>query len=334
MKAILLAGIVASCAPDGSTVRIIGSSTVFPFSRAVAERTAYKFHTPSPVVEMTGTGGGLQLFCSRDSNINVANASRPIKPSESARCAANNVGDIIEFRIGYDGIVVAVARDNPLQALTLDQVYRAVAKDLPSANGFAPNPHRSWSDVDPALPDIAIEVHGPPPTSGTRDAFVEIALENGAKSIPELARLAKTDPDAFKARAGALREDGHWIDEGENDNAIIQLIRSSQVAIGVFGYSFYDQNRALVRGVSIDGDAPSIAGIQRGSYPLSRSLYFYVNATRADAPVARYTLEFMSESAAGEFGYLQEKGLAPLNPSDRAVEYEKARDLARRVGAL
>lgn len=278
-----------------------------------------KFETRAPVIEMTGTGGGLKAFCAKDSVINIANASRRIKESESALCAQNGTpaSDIIEFLIGYDGIVVAANRENPLKALTLNQIYRALAKDLPTEDGFAPNPNKKWSDVDAALPNMPIEVHGPPPTSGTRDAFVELALDVGARSDPRLAALAKSDPETFAARAGAIREDGAWIDEGENDNAIIQIIRQSPHALGVFGYSFYDQNRNVINGVSVENAQPDFDSIASGVYPLARSLYFYVDRARADQNVINYVLEFESESAIGPFGYLVDKGLIPLHADTR-----------------
>lgn len=324
--------LLAACAPPDDAVRIVGSSTVFPFSRVVAERTAIKFDAPAPIVEMTGTGGGLQQFCHQDSGVDIANASRAIKPAEVELCRENGVADVIEFKIGFDGVVAAVAPGNPLRALTKEQIWRGVAKDVPGPDGiFVPNPNKLWSDVDPSLPPVPIEVHGPPPTSGTRDAFAELTLEAGAKKIPALAALAEADPDTFKARARGLREDGAWVDEGENDNAIIQMIRTSKSSVGVFGYSFYDQNQTVVRGLSIDDVAPSIEAIKSGAYPLARSLYFYVNGARLDADVAHYVLEFMSESAAGEFGYLREKGLVPLGPEARRAEIEKARALAARA---
>lgn len=323
--------LAVGCAAPDDAVRIAGSSTVFPFARTVAEHYAIKFHTRAPVIEMTGTGGGLQAFCAADSSIDVANASRAIKPSEVDLCARNSAGEIVEFRIGYDGIVIAAGRDNPLKGLTLDQLYRGLAKDLPTEAGFQPNPNENWSDVDPALPDIPIEVHGPPPTSGTRDAFVELALETGAQSSPRLKALAETDENAFAARAGALREDGRWVDEGENDNAIIQIIRASPYALGVFGYSFYDQNRTLVNGVAIGAAQPGFDAIASGDYPLARSLYFYVAADRADRGVADYVMEFMSESAIGPFGYAIDKGLIPLPETLRREEREKARTLAAKA---
>ena len=319
--------IVACSAPEDG-VRISGSSTVFPFARTVAEHYAVKFNAAAPVIEMTGTGGGFRAFCAQDSAVDIANASRAIKPSERELCARNGYEDVMQFRIGHDGIVIAASRENPLRSLTLTQLYRGLAKDLPTTEGFAPNPYRLWSEVDPSLPTIQIEVHGPPPTSGTRDAFVELALEAGAELDPTLAALAHSDPDAFAARAGAMREDGRWIDEGENDNAIIQIIRQSSYALGVFGYSFYDQNRAIIDGVAVDSAAPTFNAIADGDYPLARSLYFYTEPGRASRKVAGYILEFTSESAVGPYGYVIEKGLIPLPEDQRRDERRKAAALA------
>lgn len=319
---------LGACSAPDDAVRIVGSSTVFPFSRTVAEHYSVKFQTRAPIVEVTGTGGGFQIFCGPNSPVHIANASRSIRQSELDRCAANGVADVIEFKIGYDGIVIAAGRENPLSELTLTQIYLALAKDLPGEGGFVPNPHETWADVDPSLPDIEIEVHGPPPTSGTRDAFVELALEVGAESIPELAALAEDDSDAFAARAGAMREDGRWIDEGENDNAIIQLIRTSSQAVGVFGYSFYDQNRALIDGIEVDGNQPGLETIADGRYPLARSMYFYTDHERATADVINYILEFTSESASGPYGYLASKGLIALPDEDRHAMRARARSLA------
>jgi phosphate transport system substrate-binding protein len=332
LVALCAAVVAVSCSKPRDTARIVGSSTVFPFARTVAERTAAKFDAPSPIVEMTGTGGGLQHFCRGAEGVDIANASRRIKDSERALCRAHGV-EAIEFTIGFDGIVAATSSRNPLTAISLRQLYLAVAKDLPGPAGFEPNRFRLWSEIDPALPAIEIEVHGPPPTSGTRDAFVDLALHAGAKAIPELALLATQDPDQFAARAGALREDGRWIDEGENDNTIIQLIRTSPVAIGVFGYSYFDQNRGVVRDLAIEGAHATTGAIANGAYPLARSLHFYVNGAQRRKPVADYVLEFVSEQALGPEGYLTEKGLVPLPREMRRAEWRKAKAFALRRDA-
>lgn len=318
---LIVSFLVSACSKQtDQPIRIVGSSTVYPFSRTVAERYAIKSGERAPVIEVTGTGAGFKRFCTGPGAADVSNASRPIKNSETELCRSNEIVDIVEFTIGFDGVVAAVDYDNPLKTLTLKQFYLALARDIPDGNGgFVPNPHKRWSDVDPSLPDIRIEVHGPPPTSGTRDAFVELVMQVGAEELPELADLKKADEHIFEARAGAIREDGLWIDEGENDNAIIQIIRQSDEAIGVFGFSFYDQNQDLVKGVALHDVLPTALTIADHSYPLSRSLFFYSDAEilQKRPDVREYIREFLSEAAIGEFGYLAEKGLIPLSSEIR-----------------
>jgi len=322
-----------ACAPPEDVTRAAGSSTVYPFSRTAAEHYAAKFRVRAPVVEAIGTGGGFQRFCEAPGRIDVVNASRAIKESERALCASAGVADVVEFAFGYDGVVLAAGRDNPLRGLTLEQLYRGLARDLPDGDGgFTPNPHRLWSDVDPDLPAVEIEVHGPPPTSGTRDAFAELALVAGASRIAPLAALEDSDADAFAARAAALREDGAWIDEGENDNAIIQTIARSRHALGVFGYSFYDQNLDALNGVAVDGVGPGFETIADGRYPLARSLYFYVDAANVDRPTADYVREFVSEAAIGPYGYLIAKGLIPLPEARRREIRAKAAEFGAEAG--
>lgn len=326
-----LAAVLASCAPSGEeAVRIVGSSTVYPFSRTVAERFSIKSGRPAPVIEVTGTGAGFKRFCSGPGAADISNASRRIEPSEMELCRKNGVDPIAEFMFGYDGIVIAVAPDNPLHDLTLEQIYLALARDIPGDNGqFMPNPYRKWSQIAPSLPDIPILVHGPPPTSGTRDAFVELAMQGGARRYPAIADLKESDPELFKARSEALREDGIWIDEGENDNAIIQIIRQSDSAVGVFGFSFYEQNRSIISAIALGGISPDFQTISDQSYPLARSLYFYTDEERARQrqDIQEYINEFASDSAIGEFGYLAEKGLITLPPEKRKALREQARDL-------
>ncbi len=285
---------------------------------------------PAPIIEVTGTGAGFKRFCSHPGAADISNASRQIKSSEVKLCSENGITIIEEFKFGYDGIVVATAPDNPLKSLTLRQLYVGLARDIPGPEGFfIPNPYSRWSEIDPSLPDIPILVHGPPPTSGTRDAFVELGMHGGAEALSELKSLKALKPDAFKARAGAIREDGRWIDEGENDNAIIQIIRQSDHAIGIFGFSFYEQNQDLVDGLALGEVVPSFGSIADQSYPLARSLFFYVDATHARSRhnVQEYINEFASEAAIGEFGYLAEKGLI-------AMPLEARKDVRRQALAL
>ncbi|MEL7028592.1 MAG: substrate-binding domain-containing protein, partial [Pseudomonadota bacterium] len=274
--------LLAGCADTGGrdVIRIVGSSTVFPFTTTVAEHFGAMTPYPTPVVESTGSGGGLKLFCAGvgETTPDIANASRRIKKSEFELCQGNGVTDVLEFKIGYDGIVIANAKSAPPIALTKEQLFYALAKDIPTSDDdctLRANPYVNWREIDPSLPDQQIEVFGPPPTSGTRDAFVEIGMTGGARAVPCLAELEETDEDAFETIARTLREDGLWIDAGENDNSIIQTIIQTPSVVGVFGFSFLDQNADQIKAASVGGVEPTLANIAAGRYGISRSLYFY-----------------------------------------------------------
>jgi phosphate transport system substrate-binding protein len=269
---------ITTAAAARDQISIVGSSTVFPFSTAVAEQFGKTSKFKTPVVESTGSGGGLKLFCAGIGvgHPDVANASRRIKKSEVERCAENGVTDIVEVKIGYDGIVLANARTSDRMSLSLKQLFQALAKEVPMDGKLVANPYRTWSEIDSSLPDVKIEVLGPPPTSGTRDAFVELAMEGGAKAFPLLEALRKEDKKRFKAVAHAIREDGAFVEAGENDNLIVQKLESNPAAFGIFGFSFLDQNSDKLQGNRIDGVAPEFEAIAMGDYPVSRSLYFYV----------------------------------------------------------
>lgn len=312
-------------------IRIVGSSTVFPFSTTVAERFGRTSDHKTPIVESTGSGGGLKLFCAGtgDDTPDIANSSRRIKASEVELCRENGVDAIVEIRIGYDGIVLANSRSAEPFEITLKQLYLALARDVPVAGKLVPNPYRTWKDVDPTLPDRRIEVLGPPPTSGTRDAFVELAMEGGALALPMLQQLKAEDKKAFKATAHAIREDGAYVEAGENDNLIVQKLEANPSAIGIFGFSFLDQNGDRIRGARIDGQAPTFEAIASGDYPISRSLYFYVKKAHIAgvAGLEAFIAEFTSERAVGEDGYLADKGLIPLPPDDRQAVRRTGREL-------
>ncbi len=315
-------------------IRIVGSSTVFPFSATVAEQFGIRTNFATPIVEPSGTGGGFQEFCRGvgAETPDIANASRPIKASEMAMCLENGVDEIIEVPFGYDGIVVSNAKDAPEFSFTKRQLFQALAARIPTSDEdctLIDNPNRTWADVDDTLPDVAIEVFGPPPTSGTRDAFVEIVMENGAKTYACLAELDDADGDAFKAVAHLLREDGAWIDAGENDNAIVNTLERTPSALGVAGFSFLDQNSDRIKGAVIDGVEPTFENIVSGDYGVSRSLFFYVKKehTRTVPGLHQFATEFVSNSAAGELGYLVDKGLIPLTDEDRAEVFRAVRDL-------
>lgn len=311
---------VTSAAQARDQIRIVGSSTLFPFATTVAERFGRNTDFKTPVVESNGSGGGLKLFCAGvgENYPDIANASRRIKKSEFESCAANGV-TVVEVKIGFDGIVLAVDKSAADFALNKRQIFKALAKQVPVNGTLVANPYTKWSDVDPSLPAVKIEVLGPPPTSGTRDAFVELAMEGGAKSFAMLNALAKSDEAAFKAAAHAIREDGVFTPAGENDNLIVQKLQANPDAIGIFGFSFLDNNVDVIKGATVDGTAPTFENIAAGDYGVSRSLYFYVKKEHVGAipGIAEYVSEFVSDRAGGEDGYLLDKGLIPLNEADR-----------------
>jgi phosphate transport system substrate-binding protein len=305
-------------------IRIVGSSTVFPFSTTVAEQFGKTTDFKTPVVEATGSGGGLKLFCSGVGvqHPDITNASRRIKMSEVNLCAKNGVSKITEVKIGYDGIVLANAKSTGRMKLTLKQLFLALAKQVPAnADGsqLKENPYKMWSDIDASLPKKKIEVLGPPPTSGTRDAFVELAMEGGCKQFSAIKSMKKKDKKKYKALCHGIREDGAFIEAGENDVLIIQKLVANPNAFGIFGFSFLDSNTDKVQGSIIDGTAPEFETIAEGKYPASRSMFFYVkNAHVGVVPgIREYVAEFTADKAWGPVGYLADKGLIPLPNADR-----------------
>ncbi|ATQ44392.1 substrate-binding domain-containing protein [Caulobacter mirabilis] len=307
-----------------------GSSTVFPFASRVAENTARTSGGAPAKIESLGTGGGIKLFCAGTGSAypDIANASRPMKKSEFEQCAANGVKDIIEIKVGYDGVVIATARSGADFNVSLENIHDALAAELPEGSGFVPNKKTKWSEVAAGLPGTRIQVYGPPPTSGTRDAFVELALDAGAAKNPTLKALKASNEDEFKKRAGTLRSDGAWIDAGENDNAIIGTLTKTPGAVGVFGYSFLDNSRDQVKAISIGGVQPTIATIADGSYPLSRSLFIYVKKSNLDVTpgLKAFVNDFISDAASGKGGYLQDRGLIPLTDAERAAQKKVVAD--------
>lgn len=312
-------------------VSIVGSSTVYPFSTVVAERFGRNSDFKAPTVEPTGTGGGFKLFCG---GIGVAypditNASRRIKQSEIDDCVAHQVTDIVEVQIGYDGIVIANSRAAPHIDLSLEQIFLALAKNVPdpaNPQRLVPNPYRRWSEIAPDLPNTAIEVLGPPPTSGTRDAFLELVMQVGCEAFPAIAAL---EGDAQTAACHTIREDRAYIDAGENDNVIVQKLAENPAALGIFGFSFLDQNSDKVQGARINGVEPTFDNIADGSYAISRPLYFYVKAAHASMipGIREFLAEFTSEGAWGDYGYLTDRGLIPLDAADRRTVAQAARNL-------
>lgn len=312
-------------------ISIVGSSTVYPFSTVVAERFGRATRFKTPKIESTGSGGGIKLFCNGLGvrHPDIVNASRRIKASEIESCRRNGVGEIVEIVIGYDGIVLAASRRAQPMSLTLPQVYLALAKHVPDPAGsgrLVPNPYRTWADIDPSLPSSRIEVLGPPPTSGTRDAFLELAMESGCDEFDAIRALG---PGERIVACHTIREDGGYVEAGENDNLIVQKLDANPSAVGIFGYSFMDQNGDRVRPVSIDGVEPTFDSIADGRYPISRPLYFYVKKAHVGVipGIDGFLREFIGESAAGDFGYLSELGLVPLREDER-------RRMAERVESL
>ena len=313
-------------------ISIVGSSTVYPFATVVAEnfgRRNSKFKTPK--IESTGSGGGIKAFCAGVGvqHPDVANSSRRITASEVADCAKNGVAAIVEVKIGYDGIVLANAKAARHYELTLREIYLALAKNVPDPAGgdkLVANPYTTWSQINEKLPADEIEVLGPPPTSGTRDAFNELVMEGGCKTFISVAALPR---DAYLAACHTLRDDGHYIDAGENDNLIVQKLEKSPRQLGIFGYSFLEQNADKVQGAHIDGVAPEFDSIAAGRYPVSRPLFFYVKKAHVGVipGISEYLAEFTSDAATGEFGYLTDSGLIPLSEQDRAAVQTQTKNL-------
>ena len=315
-------------------ISIVGSSTVYPFSTVVAERFGKSTKFATPKVESTGSGGGLKLFCSGvgGSTPDITNASRAIKSSEIKLCAKNGVKEIVEVMVGYDGIVLANAKATERYSLTRRDVFLALAKMVPNPDGsetLVENPYKTWKDVNPTLPAKKIEVLGPPPTSGTRDAFAELALEGGCKTFPFIKAMKKQDKKKYKALCHGVREDGAYVEAGENDNLIVQKLVANPDALGVFGFSFLEQNSDKVQGSQIDGKLPTFDAIAEGDYPVSRSLYFYVKKAHVGVipGIEEYLAEFTSEKAMGEYGYLAEKGMIPMTDEERAIVVANVKNL-------
>ncbi|MFC3094474.1 phosphate ABC transporter substrate-binding protein [Alteromonas sediminis] len=336
----LMSGLISSEAmASRDYINIVGSSTVYPFSTVVAERYGRSTQFKTPKVESTGSGGGLKLFCQGVGVQfpDIANASRRIKQSEVDLCASNGVDEIVEVLVGYDGIVIGNSVKAAPMKLTRKDIFLALAKDVPNPDGSKTtieNPYTTWKDVNPALPALKIEVLGPPPTSGTRDAFAELGLEGGCKKIDWIADLnnqskaaakagdtakSKSLKDQYKAICHTVREDGAYIETGENDNLIVQKLNANPDALGIFGFSFLDQNIDVIQGSLIDGYEPTFESIADGSYPVSRPLYFYVKKAHVGVVpgIPEYLSEFTSERAFGEEGYLAEKGMIPLDAGSR-----------------
>jgi phosphate transport system substrate-binding protein len=332
------AGATPPAAPSSSAggrdyINIVGSSTVYPFATVVAEQfgKAGKFKTPK--VESTGSGGGIKLFCDGVGvrYPDIANSSRRIKASEVSQCAKNGVTDVVELKIGYDGIVIANSKKAEALPLSVRQLWLALAKQVPDGakKELKANSYQTWAEVDPQLPARKIEVLGPPPTSGTRDAFVELALEAGCNTFDWIAALKASDEPRYKAVCHTLREDGRFIEAGENDNLIVQKLDVNPSAVGVFGFSFLDQNSEKVQAAPVNGMTPTFDTIADGSYPISRPLYVYVKKAHVNVipGISEYLAELTSAAAWGPEGYLIDKGMIPMPDAERTQFADSARNL-------
>lgn len=320
---------LAACGQQARTqIRIVGSSTVFPYTTAVAE--SFKRANPdfrAPIVESTGTGGGIKLFCSGvgAQYPDMVNASRRIKKSELEECAENGVTGVLELQVGVDGLVIAQSKAGVPLPLTTRDIYAALA-----AEPFGrPQTARTWRDVNPRLPDVRIEVIGPPPTSGTRDAFNELFMAKGCDAEPAMKALKKADPDRHKQVCEKVREDGYYVEGGENDNLIVQKLASNPRAVGVFGYSYFEQNLDTLRDVPVNGVVANYATIAAAEYPGARPLYVYAKLqhVRVVRGMREFLAEYARESTWGPRGYLLRRGLVASPDAVRA-------DNAARVAEL
>jgi phosphate transport system substrate-binding protein len=305
-------------------ISIVGSSTVYPFTTAVAEQFGRGGQFKTPKVESTGTGGGIKLFCNGVGvqHPDIANASRRIKQTEVDTCAKNGVKDIVEIKIGYDGIVLAHSKKSPNLKLTRRDVYLALAKQIPdpaNPTSLIANPNKTWKQVNSSLPDQKIEVLGPPPTSGTRDAFAELFMESGCSTYAWIKTLKDVDEGRYKKVCDSLREDGGYIEAGENDNLIVQKLEANPTAIGIFGYSYLEENQDKLAGSLLEGVGPVFETIASGKYPASRPLFIYVKKAHIGVipGIKEFVTEYVSDKALGGEGYLADKGLIPPSDAER-----------------
>ncbi len=329
--AVLTVSTAAQASRDN--ISIVGSSTVFPFATTVAEKFGKTTTFKTPTIESTGSGGGAKLFCNGVgvSHPDVTNSSRRIKQSEFEKCTANGV-KVVEVLVGFDGIVVANSKKSEQLSLTRKDLFLALAKEVPNPSGsdtLIANPYKTWKDVNPSLPNIAIEVLGPPPTSGTRDAFAELAMEGGCKQYPFIKSMKKKDKQAYKAICHTIREDGAYVEAGENDNLVVQKLEKNPEALGIFGFSFLEENSSKVQGSLVEGVAPEFETIAEKSYKISRPLYFYVKKNHVGVVpgIEEYIAEFTKESTWGEDGYLAERGMIPLSDDLRKQFAANAKSL-------
>jgi phosphate transport system substrate-binding protein len=326
-------GFALAAAPPRSSVRMVGSSTLFPFASVVAETFGHQGRWKTPVVESVGTGSGFRLFCSGvgPATPDITDASRPITSSEAAECARNGVGKVVAIRVGLDGMLLANTRSAPAFALTREHIYLAVAKAIPSKGRLIPNPYRKWSEISPQLPDIPISIYGPAPNHGTRDAFVALALQPACEKFDVIRALSAAD----RARqCQAIREDGPWIDVPGDYKTLYSRLAENPRALGVLGYSYLDRNRDRIKAASIDGVAPTAESISAWTYPLARPLFIYVKQAHVGKipGLAEFVQEFVSDRAIGPRGYLVDEGLMPLPDPQMQQERLKVKQMLQAAG--
>ena len=313
-------------------IRAVGSGTVYPFVAIAAEQFGLNGTFPTPIIEATGTGGGFKLFCSGagDDTPDINDASRRIADSEKKLCAKNGVTGIEEIPIGFDGIILAGKKGAPLD-LTKKQLFMALARELPDNTGaLVKNTSQTWKDVDPMLPARPIEIYGPPPTSGTRDTFVELVMDKACAQFPEFAK-AYADENARKKACGLLREDGKYIEAGEDYNIVVQKLSADANALGIMGFGFYDENVHRLQASDIEGVAPDIDTIESGYYGISRRLYVYVKTQHIGRVpgMVEFLRELTGDNAVGPEGYATNKGLVPLADNERKAVQERVMGLGK-----
>lgn len=311
-----VAVVLSTPAQAREQLRIVGSSTVFPYTTIAAEQFGMSGEFRTPIVESTGTGGGFKLFCEGvgEDYPDINDASRPILPSEVKKCAEHGISEPLELQIGFDGIVIVNSKQAPQFHLNKKQMFLALVREIPDASGkLKPNPYKRWRDVDPSLPNLPIILYGPPPTSGTRDAFVELVMEEGCHETPAFA-AAFSDKSELKKHCTVLREDGGFIEAGEDDNLIIQKLETNHDALGILGFAFYEENKSKIQASIIERKAPTTEDIADGTYPVARSLFIYIKKEHIGLVpgLKEFATEMVSDGASGAEGYLSFNGLIPL----------------------
>lgn len=331
VAAVLVAMPFAADAQSRENVRVVGSSTVYPFTTTVAENFARNTEYPAPVVESTGTGGGFQLFCQGVGTQypDINDASRAMTSSEREMCAQNGVEGVTEFQIGNDGIVLAADKSVEPIELSLAELWQAMAETTVQDGEIVEgNPYENWNQISDDLPDQEITVFGPPTTSGTRDAFVELAMEAGCEAFEAVRQL---DEERREEVCTTMRTDGGFVEAGENDNVIVQRLQSQPGSFGIFGFSFYDQNRAALQAASIGGAKPTVENIAADDYPLSRPLFIYVKDAHVGSipGLKEFVTYYMSPEAIGQNGFLLEQGLIPMDEQRLDAVSQKAENLGQ-----